>query len=103
METWLNCKVRRGLFSTEYAIRAQSFDGSEFSLFAPKESVVVSRELQNDGVVDGWMKVVLTVSDGDLRLVRLPQEAFGVGRFATVRSQQLCVRNGTMQPLPVGV
>jgi hypothetical protein len=91
------------MFSTEYAIRARSFDDSEFSLFAPREVVLLANELRESGAANGFLRVELTASDGDLRLVRLPQEAFGVGNFATVRSEQLRIRNGTMQPLPAGV
>jgi hypothetical protein len=77
------------MFSSEYAIESASYDGSGFSLFAPKEFVSLAGQEPNGKAVPGWLRVELGTSAGELRLVHLPQEAFGVGNFATVRMSQL--------------
>ena len=89
MENWLKCIVSPGQFSVEYAIQADAADGSQFSLFAPKEVVEVEREPSDDDFVDGFLKVNVADRANDSTLVYLPREAFEIGYFVTVKSASL--------------
>ena len=92
MSNWLKCKASPGQFSGELAVRAQAFDGTEFSLFAPEEYVDFSEQHEEEGSVDAWLRVDMIESQDELNLVRLPRQPLENGQFVTVRASQLRAR-----------
>lgn len=89
MDTFLRCKISRGQFSREVAVRGATFDGTGYSLFAEKDDVEFDGPLQGFEEVDGWMRVEVLQEERGLALVRLPAEAFENGYFLTVNADQV--------------
>ncbi|MEX0728950.1 MAG: hypothetical protein WEB58_21260 [Planctomycetaceae bacterium] len=48
-ESWLKCKVFKGMFSDEYAVELQNSRGESFSVFVPREDVLGDPEHRDDG------------------------------------------------------
>ena len=89
MAKWLDCEITQGQFTGEYAVKAQMFDGTEFSLFVPKECLDFSDEPLNEPV-NGMISVSVTdQKKGDLVIVNLPRPTFENGRSITVKESQL--------------
>jgi|GEM_PF-1277200 len=92
-ETWLRCGVSPGMFDHELGVQGQQFDGSEFSLFAPKETVDHGdRELIRGQTVPGLVRVKPVERRDDQILVELPGETFQNGYFITVKADQLVAK-----------
>jgi hypothetical protein len=89
MDAWLTCKVSTGMFSSEYTVEGTSWDGIGFSLFAPKDDVVILADPMRQEPVEGQMRVEVVEQKGDLVLVMLPRESLECGRYITVGRQQL--------------
>jgi hypothetical protein len=86
METkWLLCSVSPGQFPNEYAVSGTQYNGKGFSLFAPRETV----SAPSSGEGDGFMKVDVVDSQGELVLVRLPAQTFENGQHITVSARML--------------
>ena len=88
MNNWLGCEVSAGMFSTEFAVTAQQFDGRSFSLFALIKDVRTEHE-PNGTVVSGYLHVKPMKKRDDLVLVELPQPSLEVGSIVTVKASQL--------------
>ena len=89
MTKWLDCEISQGQFTGEYAVKAQMFDGTEFSLFVPKECLDFTDEPLN-GTVNGMISVSVTdQKKDDLVIVNLPRPTFENGRSITVKESQL--------------
>ncbi len=86
---WLKCIITPGQFTGEYAVSGKMFDGSEFSLFAPKEKLCFSGKPTSEKPVKGFIHVELSFQKDNLQLVILPRPAFEFGRTITVRKTQL--------------
>jgi len=86
MVVWLRCKISPGLFSDEYAVAGELFDGSGFSLFADADDVDFEEEPKEEAPVDGTIRVTLIKREGDLLLVLLPQPTLESGQAITVKS-----------------
>jgi hypothetical protein len=85
----LRCKVYPGMFSSEFAVVVEAFNGRAFSLFAPREKVRVDQEPTLDEPADGWLKVQLLKQEGNLILVWLPDTTLESGQYLSVRLDQL--------------
>jgi hypothetical protein len=78
------------MFDHELGVDGRQFDGTVFSLFAPKETVDHrNQELSGDSTVPGRVRVEIIGHKGNLVLVKLPQETFQNGAFITVSPDQL--------------
>lgn len=101
MDTFLRCKISRGQFSREVAVRGTTFDGTEYSLFVEKDDVDFDGEfdgpLEGSEAVDGWMRVEVLQEGRGLALVRLPAEAFENGYFLTVNADQVQQRQAKQE------
>lgn len=100
METWLRCTITPGQFSSEFGVSAGRSDGTGFSLFVPRSFVRVPREPSLDSPVEGFLRVTIWDTRGDLVLVRLPAQTFEGTHFVTVRAGQ--VETQASIPNPVG-
>ena len=90
MTKWLDCEISQGQFTGEYAVKAQMFDGTEFSLFVPGDCLNFSDEPSLDKPVSGMISVSVTgQKKDDLVLVNLPRPTFENGRSVTVKESQL--------------
>ena len=89
MESFLRCRVSRGLFSGEAAVSGVSADGTEFSLFVGDDFVEFDAPPGASDAVEGWLRVTQLAEEGGLVLVRLPGQTFENGRTVTVRQAQL--------------
>ena len=89
LEKWINCTVFPGQFTGEYAIKSTMFDGTEFSLFAPKEALDIKQEPTLDHPVKGKIKVQIEQQEDDLLMVRLPRPTFENGQCVTVKTEQV--------------
>ena len=89
MEKWLNCEISQGQFSGEFAVQAEMFDSTAFSLFAPREVLKFSEEPTNDKHVQGSIRVIPLDQKGDLILISLPRPTFENGRTITVNASQI--------------
>ncbi len=90
-EAWLGCKVSPGMFDHEMGVDGRQFDGSVFSLFAPKEAVDHGDQPLH-GATQGWVRVQVLQRQGDLVLVELPGQTFQNGAFITVKADHLVTR-----------
>jgi hypothetical protein len=91
-ETWLHCKVSPGMFDHEIGVQGQQADGSEYSLFAPREAVDQGGQSLTSGqTVPGFVRVTAGERRGDRVLVELPGQTFQNGAFITVKADQLQV------------
>ena len=97
MDTFLSCKISRGQFSREVAVRGTTFDGTEYSLFVEMDDVDFDGPLEGFEAVDGWMRVEVLQEDRGLALVRLPAEAFENGYFLTVNADQVQQRQARQE------
>src|SRR5947207_2695724 len=89
-ETWLRCRVSPGMFDHELGVQGQQADGSEYSLFAPREAVDHGHQRLTSGqTVLGFVRVRPSERRGDWVLVELPGETFHNGYFITVKEEQL--------------
>jgi hypothetical protein len=97
MDHWLRCTVSHGMFSTEYAIQGQTYDGKDFVVFAERDDVELDKPLADDrtATTTGWLRVEVGDKKGDLVLVMLPTYVFGGSRFVTVTADMLQRRKGT--------
>ena len=93
MKEWLECKITPGQFSGEYAVRGEMFDGTSFSLFAPKKDLMFSEEPSANKPVKGLIRIVQGAQKNDLLLVSLPRPTFENGRTITVKKEQLSKAN----------
>src|SRR5947209_306743 len=90
---WLRCQVSPGMFDHEVGVQGQQADGSEYSLFAPREAVEHGNHRLTSGqTVAGLVRVKPIDSRGDQVLVELPGETFQNGCFITVQADQLVAR-----------
>jgi hypothetical protein len=89
MYRWLSCEITQGQFTGEYAVRAQMFDNTEFSLFVPKDCLKFNEEPTLDKSVNGMISVLVADQKDDLVLVNLPRPTFENGRSITVKQSQL--------------
>lgn len=89
MDAFLSCKIQSGQFSQEVAVRGRTFDGTEFSLFVPRECVECEDPITNTAEVDGWLRVEVLDQNPTLLLVRLPGETFENGHIITVKRAQV--------------
>lgn len=89
MELWFKCEVSQGQFSTEFGITGQQKDGKEFTLFVPREYVEADREPLGNESVPGWLKADLWEQHGEAAVVVLPRQSMEMGRYVTVRTDQL--------------
>src|SRR5207244_3643429 len=90
---WLRCGVSPGMFDHELGVQGQQADGSEYSLFAPREAVDPGDQPVVSGrIVPGFMRVRPIQRQGDHVLVELPGETFQNGYFITVKADQLVAR-----------
>jgi hypothetical protein len=89
MATYLKCKVSRGQFSDEFAIRGMSHDGIEFSLFAWGGDVI--RLSTDEGEWGGLVRVEVMAREAHRTMVKLPGHVFDVpgGQIVTVFETEL--------------
>jgi hypothetical protein len=90
MTAELRCKVYPGMFSSEFAVVVEAFNGRIYSLFADRDKVRASGTPTLDEPTEGWLKVSVLEGEGDNILVQLPQTTIENGRFLSVRDDQLC-------------
>jgi hypothetical protein len=92
-ETWLRCGVSPGMFDHELGVQGQQFNGSEYSLFAPRRAVWYgAQQLISGQTVPGLVQVKPLERRGDMVLVELPGQTFQNGSFITVAADQLASR-----------
>lgn len=87
MSTWLICEVSLGQFDNEASVRAVDFQGEQFSLFVPRESVMPTKLSEN--WVQGCVLVEVLDTEGENVLIYLPGKTFSNGQTITVRKDQL--------------
>ncbi len=92
MNAFLRCQVAPGMFSDEVAVRAVAADGKEFSLFVNNGLAEFDESEFVREPVEGWLRVEVFAREGDLALVRLPEQAFENGQTVTVSESQLEIR-----------
>jgi hypothetical protein len=85
MTAWLKCMISPGQFPHEYSVWGTLFNGSTFSLFAPKEDVDVKGEVTRKNPVQGWIRVTAGPIKDDRILVALPQPTFENGQVISVK------------------
>ena len=73
-KTYVRCKVREGIFSSEYYIGVLSLTGEYAAGFADKESVKIEREPQEGKTLEGLSQVHLIQEYKDKYLIQLPTE-----------------------------
>ena len=88
-EKWLDCTISEGQFTGEFAVQAQMFDSTVFSLFARKEDLRLNEEPTGDKTVEGSIRVISLDEKGDLVLISLPRPTFENGRTITVKKSQV--------------
>lgn len=86
---WLVCKISPGQFSGEFAVEGITFDGTGFSLFAPRDHLMFDGEPSADKPIDGLIEVSIGDSNDELCLVNLPRPTFENGKSVTVKRGQL--------------
>lgn len=86
---WLQCVVVPGQFSDEYAVCARQSSGKEFSLFASHDDVECEKTPTHQHPQKGWLRVSVLEQQKDHAIVRLPQQSFECGQFATVSVSEL--------------
>jgi len=93
MDALLRCQVTPGMFSGEVAVRGETVDGTEFSLFVPDDFVEFEAPVAANRPVDGWLCVEVLAREGALLLVRLPGQTFENGQTVTVRDSDVELRH----------
>jgi hypothetical protein len=89
MDALLRCQVSPGLFNGEVAVRGETADGTEFSLFVSDDLVEYDLPVDAACSVDGWLYADVLDRKADLLLVQLPGQTFENGRTITVRDSQV--------------
>jgi hypothetical protein len=89
MESCLRCAIAPGQFTGEYAVSATQSNGEGFSLFVDEQ--LVDREPPQGASVrgEGWLRVEVIDRSGDQALIKLPAASLEMGRFVTVKANQL--------------
>lgn len=87
MAIYLKCKVSRGQFSDEFAIRGVSHDGVEFSLFAWGGDVI--RSTTEEGEHTGWVLVEVMAREAHRTMIKLPGLRLDGDYIATVFETEL--------------
>jgi hypothetical protein len=81
MESWLKCKVSKGMLPGEYVVMTSTSDGRSFSLFAPEKAVRVE---------DGLVRVDVLQRREEAALVWLPADPLELNsRTVTVPTRDL--------------
>ncbi len=88
MSRWLQCKVSEGMFTSEFAVKAEEYDGKGFSLFALKDELDMEDQ-PNGSPVPGFLRITSIKEENHLVLVALPRPCLEGGQRVTVRSNQL--------------
>lgn len=90
-QEWLDCTISPGQFTGEFAIRGKMFDGTEFSLFSPKEYLEFEGEPSKDKSVNGRIRVrvIIGQQEDDLIMINLPRPTFENGQVITVKAEQI--------------
>ena len=88
MIKWLECEVSKGMFTSEYAVAANQYDGRRFSLFASGEDVRVQNQ-PNGSPIPGSLRVTPIKTKENLVLVALPQPSLEAGSRVTVKTDQI--------------
>lgn len=86
---WLDCTISEGQFTGEFAVQAEMFDSTVFSLFARREDLRFSEEPTGDKHVEGSIRVMPLDQKGELMLIGLPRPTFENGRTITVKKSQV--------------
>ena len=89
MDTFLRCQLSPGMFSVEAAVRGTAADGTEFSLFVPRDFIECDQPISDSSSIDGWLRVKILDQADDLTLVRLPGQAFENGETVTVKDSEV--------------
>jgi len=88
--TWLKCRVVTGLFTNEYTVLCNTFEGKTFSLYAPVSSVqVIGATLRPSTENEGLLRVRVLDSSDEFRLVALPAKPLDAPQTVKVRKSQL--------------
>lgn len=87
--TGLRCKVSKGQFNDEYAVRGNDYRGDEFSFFVNEQFVNLQGDQIDANEVDAVLTVTCLKQEGDLVLIRLPGQTFSNGSTITVRASEL--------------
>ena len=85
MTAWLKCMVSLGQFPQEYSVRGSLFNGTPFSLFAPRDDVQAEDQVTQGKWVNGWVRVATGDRKGNCILVALPQPALENGQIISVK------------------
>lgn len=93
MELWLRCVITPGQFDEEYAVEAQTHNGTGFSLFAGAEDLECKSYPTGADRTHAWLRVRELKRRGDLVLVQLPQSTLENGNTVTVRLDQVEARH----------
>jgi len=78
-EATISCKVSPGMFSTERGVLIELPDGRKISTFVDKRLVIVDREPDPNGEVEGRIKVSIVKDGKDSVVVDLPQPGLREG------------------------
>jgi len=74
-DLFIPCHVDKGLFSNELSVEFELYE-TPFSMFAPKDSVVLKGELPGEGL----LRVSVVEKKKGLNLIELPAETIQQGR-----------------------
>ncbi len=85
----LKCKVLANPLCDEPAVCGEDYAGTIFSLFVPRELLMISAEHFSDEECEALLKVSILDVLGDLVLIRLPSRLASAARTVTVHSSQL--------------
>ncbi len=86
---WLQCEVKQGQFTGEFAVRGKLYDSHQFSMFVPDKYIKIDTQPPENNYVDGLISVNLLDEKDNLALVSLPQNSFENGHTITVKRDQL--------------
>ena len=86
---WLICEVAPGIWSGEVAIVFSTSEGTNFSFFAPEESVKSSVTLSESEAHTSLVRVDVLESSDDYSLIFLPSTSIEGKQTVKVRSDQL--------------
>ncbi len=85
----LKCKVVANPLCDEPAVCGEDYAGTIFSLFVPRELLILSAENFTDDECEARLKVSVIDESGDLVLIRLPARRGNAAHTVTVHSSQL--------------
>lgn len=77
---WLKCKPFEGMFPSEIGVMVSTANGDDFSLFVNKELA------RPGGPGEVLVSVLSEPNGGELYYLILPDQAFGVSRCISVKS-----------------